>query len=301
MVIGESVQADGKTDMHVAEIGADGALIRERTIDFTFLVNSVPFVENTISIRGQAVQLNSDGNLLVLGAIQDVTDNMVLAELNIADLSISWAKKYGAGASTLSNKIYLDGSNNIFWSGTVTRSSSDIRLVKAGQNSLNTLFDLPIGKSDFQESGNDICRFGYGFAVVGTTNEKVTGPGDQDILFKILTESGTELLSKSIAGNGDVDFKDTDTGNSICSARGGMVILGTVKIGTQDDYYLMKYDVFGNPVWDAPRIFGSEKRNDAGVSVSELSDGSLLILGNSNFGGVSTMMLMKANGEGEIE
>ena len=292
IVIGDNIQAN-RIDMLLLVVDEKLDTIKSKTIDFSKF--DVPKNQDgtTKDIQGKAIQLNANGNYLVLGAVKDNNNNMILAELDKSDLRIIWVRKYGAGTSNLSNKIYLDGANNVFWSGTVTRNSADIRLVKTSQNSLSTIFDLPIGSPVYQETGNDICRYGYGFAVIGSTNE--TTAGDQDILFKILAEDGSVLLSKSIAASAD-----TDIGNSISSVRGGIVILGTTKIDGKDDYYLMKYDAFGNTLWAEARIFGS-KDKDKGASVRQLSDGSLLILGTTEFGGVEAMMLMKADSEGNIE
>ncbi len=282
-----------KTEMYLMEVGADGSQKNERTIDFIADVDS-------LSVKGHAIQLNSNGNYLVLGATSDVTKNMILAELDKSSPKPIQVRTYGTGPSVLSNKIYLDAAENIVWSGTVTTTSSDIRFAKVTKATWGPLNDDPIGKSDLEESGNDMCRYANGFAIVGSTNEKISGTtsstGDQDILFKILAEDGTELLSKPIPAS-----SDTDTGNAIASVRGGLVILGTVKVGGQDDYYLAKYDAFGNPVWEEARIFGNTSKNDKGASVRQLSDGSLLVLGTTNFGGVETMMLMKADSEGNIE
>ncbi len=296
IVIGESVLTNGKSEMYILVLKPDGTqdpAIPSKTIDFSTIVSS------TLSIQGQAIQLNSDGNYLVLGAIQDETDNMLLAELDKTSLSVNWVKKYGAGTSALSNKLFLDASNNVFWSGTVTRSSADVRLVKTAQNSLNTVFDLPIGAPNFQEEGNDICRYGFGFAVVGTTNE-IDGV-NQDILFKVLAEDGSVLFNKPFT------IGATDIGNSITTARGGLIILGSSDAVPEEsggrgeeDYYLIKVDAFGNEVWPAPRVFGSKNR-DTGASVRQMSDGSLLVLGTTVFGGVRTIMLMKADSEGNIE
>ena len=305
LVIGKKIISPERSEMHLIQVSDNGELVNQKTIDFSSII--LP----GSAIQGQAIQLNNNGNYLVLGVFQAVPDpvtgkidenNMVLAELDKADLSIKWVKKYGAGKASLSNKIYLDGSNNVVWSGTVTRNaSSDIRLVKTAQNSLNTIFDLQIGSPNFQETGNDICRYGNGFAVVGATNEK-TGV-DDDILLKFLADDGSEVKSVSFG------FGDTDIGNSVISGRGGVVVLGTSKAIPEDlggrgeeDYYLAKYDAFGNALWSAPKIFGS-KNKDTGASVRQLSDGSLLILGTTEFGGVNrnTMMLMKADSEGNIE
>ena len=297
LVIGETIDAiTGIAKMYILEVGADLTQVpaTSKAIDFGLVVSPL------LSIQGQAVQVNNNGNYLVLGSIQSPTDNMLLAELDKSTLAVRWVKKYGAGTSTLSNKIFLDAANNVFWSGTVTRSSSDVRLVKTTQNSLNTVFDLPIGSPLLEESGNDICRYGYGFAVVGTTNENDLAK--QDILFKILAEDGSVLYSKPYGFD-----EDTDVGNSITTARGGLVILGTSNAVDplsggrgEEDYYLIKVDAFGNDVWPTPRVFGS-KNKDTGASVRQMSDGSLLVLGTTLFGNVNTIMLMKADSEGNIE
>ncbi len=298
LVTGETIidAVSGFAKMYILEVGADlkPVAATSKAIDFS------TFLSPLLSIQGQATLQLTSGNYLVLGAIDSPTDNMLLAELDKSNLSIKWVKKYGAGTSTLSNKIFLDASNNVFWSGTVTRSSSDVRLVKTTQNSLNTVFDLPIGSPLLEESGNDICRYGYGFAVVGTTNEK--DPAKQDILFKILAEDGSVLFSKPYGFDAD-----TDVGNSITTARGGLIILGTSAAVAEEfggrgeeDYFLIKVDAFGNEVWPAPRVFGSQSR-DIGASVRQMADGSLLVLGTTVFGGVRTIMLMKANSEGNIE
>ena len=295
MVIGNYIQST-RTDLFILEVNSQLDSVKSRRVDFSAF-------GITESILGQAIQLNTNGNFLVLGSLKDVTktsNNMVLAELDKSNFSVIWARAYGNGESSLANKIYLDGSNNVFWSGTVTRNSStpDIRIVKTAQNSIGTISDQFFGKAEFEEEANDICRYGYGFAIVGSTNESPTGTlGDQNIIFKIIAQDGiTELLSKSIAAS-----SDTDTGNSISSVRGGLVILGTVKVAEQDDYFLTKYDAFGNQVWTTPRIFGNKSKNDRGASVRQLTDGSLLVLGTTDFGGVKTMMLMKADSEGNIE
>lgn len=297
LLIGETIDAtSGIAKMYVLEVGADLKQVAatSKAIDFGVVVSPL------LSIQGQAVQVNNNGNYLVLGSIQSPTDNMLLAELDKSTLAVRWVKKYGAGTSTLSNKIFLDAANNVFWSGTVTRSSSDVRLVKTTQNSLNTVFDLPIGSPLSEESGNDICRYGYGFAVVGNTNEK--DPAKQDILFKILAEDGSVLYSKPYGFDAD-----TDVGNSITTARGGLVLLGTSDAVPElaggrgeEDYFLMKVDAFGNDVWPTPRVFGSKNR-DIGASVRQMTDGSLLVLGTTLFGNVNTIMLMKASSEGTIE
>src|SRR6478609_2958350 len=185
-----------RTAMYLLEIDATGKVVNQKTIDFDPAI-----VGPLLSVQGRAIQLNSDGNYLVLGGVSGDTDNIILAELDKSSLAPLQVRKYGTGASVLSNKIYLDAADNIVWSGTVTTASSDIRFAKVVKGSWGAIDDRPLGKSDLQEMGNDICRYGYGFAIAGSTNEN----GDQDSLLKIITGDGIELLSKSIPASGDTD------------------------------------------------------------------------------------------------
>jgi len=289
-----------RKDLFLMEVNSQLDSVKRQKFDFT----KDPYnIKEPVEAR--AIQLNKNGNYLVLASIQSDTYNMLLAEIDKNTWAINWVEKYGAGTSSLGHKLFLDATTplpNVYWSGTVTRNSTDIRLVKTAQNSLNTIFDLPIGEPGFIEQGHDICQYGLLFVVVGSTNKKGSVVGDQDVLFKILNDKGTELFSKSITEYGNSEYGGgTDTGNAVCATTNGFVVLGSVNSKGQDDYFLMKYDGFGNDAWSAPRIFGNTKRNDAGASLRQLSDGSLLVLGTTVFGGVNTMMLMKANSEGDIE
>lgn len=299
-----------RRDLYLMQVSADSlkpaiGVLGGKKIDFT-----VPPYNISESVQAKAIQLNNNGNYLVLASVEADTYNMLLAEIDKNTFAINWVNKYGAGTSTLSHKIFLDATSplpNVYWSGTVTRNSTDIRFVKTAQNSLNTIFDLPIGEPGFIEEGNDICQYGLGFIVVGSSNES----GNQDILFKGITDTGAVLFSHTVSDpentpEPEKKYKDADSGNAVCATSNGFVILGSIKSGPnrtvgQDDYFLMKYDGFGNEAWPAPRIFGNTTRNDNGASIRQTSDGSLLILGTTDFGGLNTMMLMKANSEGDID
>lgn len=249
-------------------------------------------------VQGKAVAIAPNGNYFVLGSgvNAQATPNMFLAELK-SDLSqVLWKRTYGAGKSDLANRLFVKPDTSIFWSGTVTRTnSSDVRFVKTPPNSENTDFDLPIGNPGFNETANDICPYGFGFAVIGKTDES----GDDDILFKRLTAEGAELESKTFGFP-----NQAEDGLSICQARdGGLVLLGTVETNVDmgrggKDYFLIKINAFGDTEWT--QIFGS-KSDDVGANVLANSDGTYTILGTTLFGGLRTISLVKTDKLGRIE
>lgn len=269
----------------------------------------------TSSLYGKAVAVNATGNYLVLSYAG--TTQMLLTELKKDDLTpvwgpintTSWAKTYEAGSTTLNNRLFLDEAGMIFWSGTVSKvSSTGIRVVKTAPNAQNTEFDLTLLNPTYSEEATDFCRFGFGYAVVGSTNQKQgqTAPGDRDILFKRLGQDGTVLSTQSFTSSLNDPSRDTqnDTGKSISSTQdGGLILLASVNSAAIDgqgdnDYLLIKIDAFGKEVWR--NSFGSRFK-DTGVSVRQISDGSYVVLGTTNQGNRDIITLIKTTSLGKIE
>ncbi len=301
VVAGEDIDASGKSQLYVLVLDNDGKVTTERQY------------ASTLSVRGIAINENQTGSSFVILAniLNSLEDNMVAAEINKSDLSITWSRAYGSGdAAYLVNKLFLDTQNKLVWGGTVTRQNgADVRLVRTIQNSLNTDFDLPIGKPNFNEFGVDICRFGFGYAVSGSTDDTTTG--EREILVQRLAEDGTIIFSANYPittpFNGqDVPVPGNKIGNAIASTRdGGLFIAGTVPsdagtgFGRGDlDYYLIKTDGFGNVLWQKP--IGSRDA-DRSVAVLQSSDGNLVLCGNTTLAGLGTIMLMKMDSEGNVQ
>jgi hypothetical protein len=311
VIAGEDIQNGGTlSQLMIMSIDSEGnspimKVIKPKKGDGTYL-----------SISGLGIAKNSSGNYLVLGSISNSSDeiNMGLVEFKPTGTTLDsiWSAGYGAGEVTLANRLFLDGANSAFWGGTVYKDNSTaaIRFVKIETGPSNPggiLGDLPVSQPGFIESGNDFCRYGAGFAVIGSTNKKTTtgDAGDFDILFKRISANGTELSSQSfIVGNTDGDFKLNETGRAICATRdGGLLLLGTVEsnsvFGRGDkDYYLIKIDAFGETLWT--KDYGS-KFEDIGVNVTQSNDGGYIVLGTTSLGRVKTIMLMKTDKNGNIE
>jgi hypothetical protein len=288
VIVGDSIESNGKSHLSVLVTDAEGNMTKRKNYTAT------------TSLQGRAVAITENGNILALGSAVNSANNMWLAELDKNTLNAVWLRRYGAGETSLSKRIFLDNQDNIYWSGTVTKNDfTDIRLVKTFPNSQNTEFDLPIGKPDFNEQGSDICRYLSFFAVVGTTDEKESGTGDEDILFKLLSPTGSEVASTRYGYP-----NQAEKGISICTTTdGGFILLGSVETNTEvgrgkEDYYLIKVNLSGETQWT--RVIGS-KDQDIGSSVRTLSDGSFLVLGTTLIGGMRTMMLLKTDKNGNIQ
>ena len=297
VVVGDSIHARPNAQSHLLIMLTD---INGDSVNAATLKPGSPTLGD-FAIQGKGVVVNTNGSYTVLGAAvtPQTTKDMYLAELS-PSLGLNWERTHGAGESTLADRLFTDN-QNYYWSGTVKKQGpSDIRFLKTPGDTENTLFDLEIGEPGFDETGNDMCTYGFGFAVIGTSDEN----GDDDILFKRLTNEGQELASRLYG------FPDqSEEGLSICQARdGGLVLVGSVNSHVQadntqigrggKDYYLIKINAFGDEEWS--RVFGS-KNDDVGARVLANADGTYVIFGTTVWGGLRTLSLIKTDTKGNIE
>lgn len=284
----------------VMTVGTDGNKTNEKIYSFSGSVRGKAIIENTA---------NGATGYLVLGEVDNTDNNMVVAEINKSDLNQKWVRTYGSGQSALTNKLFLDAHGNVFFGGTVTRENkSDVRLVKTIQDSQNTDFDLPIGNPAFNESGNDICSYGFGFAVIGTTNEKDGAEGESSIYFQRLAEDGAIVGSSvkfsAFTANG-TEVPGNKEGNALTvSQDGGLLLAGTVPSSNSPlfgrggtELYLIKIDAFGALTWQ--KEIGS-RNNDRSVAVLQADDGGYIVLASTTVAGLKTIMLLKTDVNGTI-
>lgn len=301
VVVGEDIQQNN-TNLLILTVDASGNMTNHASIPNP----SAP--QNPI--LGKSVAVNSTGNYTVLSAAG--SSEMLLAELKKTDFSTAWTPRiYDAGSTALNNKLFLDETGKIFWSSTVTKSTvTGIRVVKTSPNAQNTDFDLTLLNpiAGISEEANDFTRFGYGYAVVGSTTAKTDDKGvttagaDKDILFMRLAQDGTILSRKSFP----LSASDTqnDSGSSVSSTQdGGLILLASVNSAAingagDNDFYLIKINAFGDEEWRAS--FGSRFR-DTGVAVRQASDGNYVVLGSTNLGNRDIIVLAKTNKVGKIE
>ncbi len=298
IVAGQDIQS-GVARFLVLSLNADGTLSRPAQT----LALSSEIEANGVS--GMAM-VEQGGIYYALGKINTGPNNMVLAAINPSDLSTTWDKAYGSGASSLINRLFVDNGGSLVWGGTVQPEAAfaDMRLVRAFPNAQNTDFDLNIGEPTISETANGICRYGNGYALIGSTNQKGNGTGDTDILFKKVSEDGQVLSTHSfpvtVAG---ADQQQNERGNAIASTKdGGLILLGTMPSTTEigrgeEELILLKVNAFGDLEWQ--QIHGSD-RQDIGVSVVQANDGGFVVLGTTSLANLQTLTLLKTDGVGRV-
>jgi hypothetical protein len=321
VLTGQYLNKDNVSQLMVMAVDASGTKVGKEKIYSTSEPLYATTTGNPLQLQGKAITAIKDDSgkvisYFVLANILNPTglENMLLAEINASDLSLVWVRKYGAGQTSVLNKLFTvaagkDVNNKTIhkaiWAGTVTRQSEkDMRLTKATQNRQNVDFDLQIGNPGYNETAYDMCRFGFGYALIGSTNE--TTAGTQDILFQRLGEDGSVISKQSfVIKSGEDEVPGDKTGNGLAVTQdGGLLLIGTVPTNEalqfgrgKKDLYLIKMNAFGEVAWQ--KSIGS-RDDDDGVAALQASDGGYLLLGTSTFAGLRTVLVIKTDNNGNI-
>jgi len=302
VITGEDIQSGGTHKVLIMTVDEN---LTQKSFQSIYGDGSTTVVGSATPVpaSGKAVTVNASGNLLVLSS--NLPDKMYLAEIDKSDYKkVNWVISYSAGATNLASKLFVDESNKILWSGQATKNGlTGIRMIKTPPNSINSEFDLLISNPGFTEVATDFCRFGYGYAITGSTNSKNGAvSADSDILFKRMAPDGTVLSSSSFP-LGDKDAQN-DVGNAISSTQdGGLILLSSVNSIAIDgkgdtDYYLIKIDAFGGFQWK--NTFGSRYK-DEGVAIRQVTGGGYVLLGTTTQGALKILTLIKTDSNGKLE
>lgn len=297
LIIGDRINlASESTDLLLLHVDESGNMLDSTTIS--------PKEMNLTgaSLHGTAVLENATSpKYIVLSRIEwptsSQTKDMIVAEVNMSDYSISWTRQYGAGQGTLINKILTTPDNNLFWGGSVlSYGQHDIRLIKAPEDSDLASIGSPLLTFAEEELANDFCPVPGGYVITGSTS---AAGGDEDIFVMKVTTNAGLVFNKTMADS-DLDFGLNDRGNSISTSKdGALIVLATVEsTETQEDLYLIKVNPATGDVMWKNNFGGTDQEN--GASVQTLGDGSFLLFGTSYFGRVKKLMLIKVKSDGKL-
>jgi hypothetical protein len=296
MVVGKS-----GNKMVVFKADADGKPTADSAI-YNFGFN----VEGLAIVQGQ-----TSGDFFVVGKISNYKEDMILARILGTKLdSVVFSRTYGAGGSSLANRIFLDyNEQSAYWGGTRTDVNGiHMRFVKSGFVSSLTYLDLtyPIGQLGDKFYGNDFCAYGFGFAFVGS-HVAASGLYDSISFTRVGGDGDVQINLKNYGLVNPANPKQTfeqsaPPGNSICSTLdGGALLLGTLALdaqGTDTNYFLIKLDANGKQQW--AKTHGG-KYLDTGVRVLQAADGGYIVLGTTTLANVNTVFLMKTDLQGDIQ
>jgi hypothetical protein len=217
------------------------------------------------------------------------------------------------------NFLGLSGPN-LIWASTATptdvNASKYVSVIAVPPNYASPSNNSLFGKSE--EGGHDIKDLqpsATGFAAIGTYTNKATG--NKNVFFVKIDAAGNVMentvryfdcgatSSQNITLSKATDAGvSQDDGTAITYTRDGGFVLACSMQQTPDkgnggtDIILIKIDAFGNYMWD--KLMGGSG-NEVATSIRELPDGTLLISGTSTISNVSSMFIIRADGNGDLK
>jgi hypothetical protein len=257
---------------------------------------------------GGTVRALDDGGFIIAGSSYNETEDENLATLFRLDMygNLIWNKQYPvAGISSFSG-IVVTASGNYVCSGTTQTgsvSNSDIFALSTDDNGIilwQEVYELGGTQPD---NGNDIIKTTQGgYMICGATKntDDVTGGVKDALLIKIDNNGAYEW--HKVYGT-----REGEEANSIKQTKdGGYVFAGSTTTPSQEpggdfDFYLVKTDGDGNPLWS--KTFGGSNNYDFASSIIVDELGGYVIAGyTASFGaGARDYWLIKTDTSGVEE
>jgi len=278
----------GLSDAYLVKLDANGNLQWTKTIggkEFEDGYSLIQTADGGYAIAGQTnsfgaggydvyvVKLDANGNLQwtkTIGGKKDDVGLMSLIQTADGGYAIAGAtNSFGAGNGNV-YVVKLDANGNLQWTKTVGGPGDEI------------------GFSLIQTSDG-------GYAIAGSTFS--FGAGDEDVYVVKLDANGNLQWTKTIGG------PKREWGSSLIqTADGGYAIAGTTtSFGAGgEDVYVVKLDASGNLQWT--KTIGG-KKEDAGISLIQTSDGGYAIAGyTKSFGaGGEDVYVVKLDADGKLQ
>jgi uncharacterized delta-60 repeat protein len=243
-----------------------------------------------------SIQQTSDGGYILAGSRGPVEANrpdFFLVKTN-GQGDTMWTRDCGGSGWDEASSVQQTTDGGYIVAGStfyITPNDYDLYLVKTNAQG-DTLWTRTYGGGgyDFARSVQQTTDGGY--IVVGS--ERFAGFNDDVYLVKTNSQGDT-LWTRTYGGS------NWDEGYSVQqTADGGYIIAGTTASygAGSDDFYLVKTDNSGNPVWT--RTYGGGSWDEA-FSVKQTPDGGYIIAGSTeSFGaGREDIYLVKTNAAGD--
>jgi len=251
--------------------------------------------------------IDGSGNIYVTGATYGSIDSQANAGDWDAFLTKydslgtrQWTKYIGTAGTDWGQAVAVDGSGNIYITGSVSGSFAGMTYT-GGKDVFLAKFDPSGNRIGFTQWGTSNDNFGYGVTLDGSGNVFVTGPTDDDLdgqtnagvrdvfLSKFdssLNKQWTKLLGTN--NNEYVNGIATDgSGNIYLAGFTWGEFPGNTRIGAYD-IFLAKYDPSGTQQW--VKQWGSAS-DDEGRGIAVDSVNNIYITGkvNGDVDGVSSL------------
>lgn len=277
-----------------------------------------------VDYHGQAVTLDGAGNIIVLGSfkVPGKNESSYVSAFNPSNIADSlWHISYQSLEHDYinCNTVHVTPSSNIVWASKLhtpeqgfAREFLSVPYVR--QNS------APINHSVFGErdsrnhSVEDMRKSPVGYCAVGTYSETSGLNANMyfiriDANMNIIPQSvryidGEELMlnNRILADNEKTLSSSFDEGLAVAATDDGFLVAGaltsTPTVGNGGkDILLVRLDAVGNLVWK--KTIGGTG-DEVVTSIRETPDNGFLLFGTNTINGLSSLMLLKTDANGNI-
>lgn len=284
-------------------------------------VNSQQVTLN-VDYHANALTLDNNGNLVLLGSfrVPDENESSFVAAYNPANISDSlWQKSYRSLEHHYRNcnSVFVTPSSSIAWASQMSKEEQSLgrQFLCVPHVAPNS---APINHSVFGESNSrnhavaDMQKSNTGYCAIGTYAE-TTGL-NANIYFvridgnmNVMPETaryidGQELLVNDGLLQDSTTSASVDEGLAVAATADGYLLGGSLTTNPTvgnggKDILLVKLDPFGNVLWK--KLLGGTG-DEVVSSIRPTSDGGFLIFGTNTINGLSSMMLLKTDENGDI-
>lgn len=279
-------------------------------------------VSLNVDYHANAVTQDGNGNIIVLGSfrVPDENESSFVAAYDPANISDSlWQKSYQSLDHHYRNcnSVFVTPMSSIVWASEMYTEEQSLgrEYLSVPHVAANS---APINHSIFGERDSrnhsvaDMQKSSSGYCAIGTYSE-TTGLNANiyfvriDANMNIMPETaryidGQELLINDQLLADKASSASVDEGLAIAATDDGYLLGGTITTNPTvgnggKDILLVKLDPFGNLVWK--KLLGGTG-DEVVSSIRQTSDKGFLIFGTNTINGLSSMMLLKTDGNGEI-
>ena len=277
----------------------------------------------TIDYHGSAFDIDPNGNIVMLGSyrIPGKNESTFVSAFDPSDMGDAlWYQAYEFDRDLFNcNALYITPASDLIWAsrifsqaGNLSREFVGVSRVKA--NSTYRSYTQYGENDNRNHSVEDIQRSSVGYCAIGTYAE---ANGLNGNMYFIRFDAGLGIIpgSERYIDGEDVMLNNTimnsqskaksssvDEGLAVVATDDGFVLAGTMtstpSVGNGGkDILLIKLDPFGNLIWK--KLLGGTG-DEIVSSIRETADKGLLIFGTNTVNGLSTMMLIKTDREGNL-
>jgi len=318
IIVGDSIKSDLTTNSSLLVMK-----INDNATDNSFTDLSINYYDNSgampgLDLHGIDVIQDSDDNFRIISNVMN-DDELIgiwFSQVN-TDLSFDIEGNDPNCYYDLPGKVELVKSlsetsdNNFFFGGTNKSSSIDNSTIRQVDKCFNGLIGVPsniVQGATNPYTASQIIPTNIGYALVGTT---LTGTGRTKVFLSLLNSNGTPRTVEPLIYSDPDDLYDgigRATGNTVAdesgstianTSDGGFIIGGATLSETagEEDILLIKTDANGGILWS--KTIGNANQEIA-THIQQAADGGFLIFGNTEFGGIDTMVLIKTDKNGNI-